>query len=251
MEKYCLEICCGTASDAGLAALNGADRIELNAALPLGGLTPSCGSMEVARSLTDKPVLVMIRPRPGDFCYDEADWRTALSDAKALLRLGADGLVFGCLLPDGRIDAGRVREMLALSEGRACVFHRAFDQVPDWKRALELLIGLGVRRILSAGGQASAADGTARLAEMVRFASGAIEILPGGGVRPGNVRDILRRTGCRQAHLSAGKKVAAPGARAPAGIRLGEMDDGRSFTGTDPLMVAQMRAILDSMEETV
>ena len=109
MGRYCLEICCGTASEAAEAAANGADRIELNSALEVGGLTPSAGCAEAARSLTGAPLLAMIRPRPGDFCYDGVEWRTALADARAMLRRGADGLVFGFLRPDRTIDADRVR----------------------------------------------------------------------------------------------------------------------------------------------
>ena len=248
MRNIHMEICCGTASDASIAVQHGADRIELNSALELGGLTPSVGCMTATRSIVSVPVLAMIRPRAGDFCYDEIDWKTAAADAKALIQNGADGLVFGFLAQDRQIDVDRTKAMLELAEGRDCVFHRAFDYTPDWKKAIDTLINLGIRRVLTSGQRSCAAEGADRLAEMVSYAGAAIEILPGGGIRPDNVQSILRTTGCRQVHLSAGKQQAIHHSNRFPDIRLGEQDNGESHFSLDPQIVTEMRLILDSME---
>lgn len=248
MHNIQMEICCGTASDASIAVQHGADRIELNSALELGGLTPSVGCMAATRSLVSVPVLVMIRPRAGDFCYDEFDWRTAVVDAKALIHNGADGLVFGFLTPNHQIDVDRAKAMLDLAKGRDCVFHRAFDYTPDWKKAIDTLINLGIRRVLTSGQRSCAAEGADRLAEMVSYAGDAIEILPGGGIRPDNVQSILQATGCRQVHLSAGKQQTIHYSDHSSDIRLGEKDNGESHFSLDPQIVTEMRLILDSME---
>ena len=187
MPKILIEACCGSADDALEAARGGADRVELNSALYLGGLTPSAGSLRVLRESSGVPVMAMLRPREGGFCYSETAFRTMLTDGELLLRAGADGLVFGCLTPDGKIDEPRVRALVALCGGRPAVFHRAIDVTPDWRRALEALIRCGVTRVLTSGQAKSAMLGAQIIAQMVRFAQGAIEILPGAGVTLDNV----------------------------------------------------------------
>ena len=101
MPHILIEACCGSADDALEAARGGADRVELNAALFLGGLTPSAGSLRVLRRASGIPVMAMLRPREGGFCYTDAEFATMLADGELLLSCGADGLVFGCLTPEG------------------------------------------------------------------------------------------------------------------------------------------------------
>lgn len=134
-----LEVCCGSAEDVLLAAGAGADRVELNSALFLGGLTPSIGAMEVARQVSI-PIMAMVRPREGGFCYSEAEFAAMLADARALLAAGADGIVFGCLHPDGRVDKARCAAMLEVIGEKESVFSRAIDVVPDWREALDVLM---------------------------------------------------------------------------------------------------------------
>ncbi len=202
MRKTIIEACCGSADDALAAARGGADRVELNAALFLGGLTPSLGALRVLRQESKIPVMAMLRPREGGFCYTKAEFRTMLADEEALLDAGADGVVFGCLTPEGEVDEERVRRLVEGACGRQTVFHRAIDVTPDWRRALETLIRLGVRRVLTSGQAGSAMLGAKTIAEMVRFVDGAIEILPGAGITQANARTLLDATGCTQVHLS-------------------------------------------------
>ena len=140
-----IEVCCGSADDVIEAFHAGADRVELNSDLFHGGLTPTVGSLRVAKRETGMPIMTMVRPREGGFCYTPAEFAVCREDARVLLENGADGLVFGFLHEDGTIDRERTRILAetALEAGKEAVFHRAIDVVPDWKRALDSLIRLG------------------------------------------------------------------------------------------------------------
>jgi len=197
-----LEICCGSAEDAVEAARGGADRVELNNNLFQGGLTPSIGTLEVAKEQIGIPVMTMVRPRAGGFCYTETELAVARADAKALLRHGADGLVFGFLHGDGTVDTEQTKAFVDLAEGKPCVFHRALDVVPDWKRALEELIGAGITRVLTSGQQSNVFFALEAIREMIAFAGDAIEILPGAGITLENVSRVVAETGCTQVHLA-------------------------------------------------
>ena len=221
MPGILIEACCGSAQDAIEAARGGADRVELNAALFLGGLTPSAGSLRVLRRASGIPVMAMLRPREGGFCYTDAEFATMLDDGELLLSCGADALVFGCLTPEGEIDEPRVRALVALCGGRPAVFHRAIDVVPDWRRALDTLIRCGVTRVLTSGQAKSALLGAETIAQMVRFADGAIEILPGAGITQENAAQLLAMTGCTQIHLSRRREATDPSTRANPSLRFG------------------------------
>lgn len=202
MADVLMEVCCGSTDDVLQAKAGGADRVELNSDLFHGGLTPSIGSLEVAKAETGLPIMTMVRPREGGFHYTEMEFKTMLADAKELLAHGADGVVFGFLKEDGTVDAERCRAMLDVIGGRQAVFHRAVDVVPDWRAAIDILASLGVTRILTSGQADNVFDGAATVAEMIRYARGRIQILPGAGVSAGNVREIVEKTGCTQVHVA-------------------------------------------------
>lgn len=201
-NKVLLEICCGCLEDAVLAEAGGADRIELNSGLFLGGLTPSLGTLIQAKKHLRIPVMTMVRPRAAGFFYSEWDLKTMMADAALFLDHGADGLVFGFLNQDGTLDARRTEEMVKLAGGRPTVFHRAFDVTPDPLKTLDQLIELGVTRILTSGQAPTVLEGADLIAELVNHAQGRIEILPGGGVTLKNLDEILRRTGVDQIHAA-------------------------------------------------
>ena len=140
MGKTLLEICCGSADDVIEAAKGGADRVELNSNLFQGGLTPTIGTLRVVKRQVTIPVMTMVRPRAGGFCYTENEFEVAKADAELLLQNGADGLVFGFLHADGTVDRERTKALVHIASGMPCVFHRALDVVPDWKQALDTLI---------------------------------------------------------------------------------------------------------------
>ena len=115
MKKLLVEVCCGSADDVIEAWRAGADRVELNSDLFHGGLTPTVGSLRVAKRETGLPVMAMVRPREGGFCYTEAEFAVCLEDARVLLENGADGLVFGFLHPDGTVDRERTKALTDLA----------------------------------------------------------------------------------------------------------------------------------------
>ena len=210
MEKILLEICCGSADDVIEAAKGGADRVELNSNLFQGGLTPTVGSLRVVKRHVSIPVMTMVRPRAGGFCYTEAEYEVAREDARVLLENGADGLVFGFLHEDGTVDIERTRELVSIASGKPCVFHRALDVVPDWKRALDQLISLGVTRVLTSGQQSDVFFALDTIREMIEYVDGAIEILPGAGITLENVQKVVDATHCTQVHLARHKTLPDP-----------------------------------------
>jgi copper homeostasis protein len=202
-----VEVCCGSLAEAHTAKLAGANRIELNSALSLGGLTPSIGTMRLVKKV-GIPAMVMVRPRGGGFFYSDPEFETMLADTQALLEAGAEGIVFGILNVDGTVDEKRCRKMMDAIGGAEAVFHRAMDEVPDWRLALDMLCGLGIRRVLTGGQKLTAEEGSNAIREMLAYAAGRIEILPGGGVRKHNVRTIIEKTGCSQVHFSMRKSAS-------------------------------------------
>ena len=209
MEKILVEVCCGSADDVIEAYKAGADRVELNSNLFHGGLTPTIGSLLVAKRETGMKIMTMVRPREGGFCYTDTQFTVAVEDAGQLLRNGSDGLVFGFLQEDGTVDARRTAILadIALSAGKEAVFHRAIDVVPDWKEALDVLIDLHITRVLTSGQEPDVFYGTDTIKEMIDYAAGRIEILPGAGITQKNVRRVIDATGATQIHIAAHRQL--------------------------------------------
>ena len=206
MHKYIMEVCCGSVEDVLAAKQGGADRVELNSCLFHGGLTPSVGELIVAKEMVDFPIMTMVRPRQGGFCYTNAEFRTAMADAEQLLLHGSDGLVFGFLKEDGTLDVERCKTLISLAGDKEKVFHRAIDVAADWKQMLGLLIELGVTRVLTSGLEPDVFYGIDTIREMVEFAQGRIQILPGAGVNLKNVDRIMEVTGCTQIHVARARQ---------------------------------------------
>jgi len=199
--KILVEVVACTADDALRAQAAGADRIELVSAISEGGLTPSIGALKEVGENCHLPVMVMIRPRGGGFVYSDSEFRTMLRDVEALREEGADGFVVGILTPEGSIDEPRMRQIVRLAGNLPVVCHRAFDLTVDSDAALDQLISLGFRRVLSNGQSSDALSGALRLKQMRERTGARIEILPGGGVRATNVGEIVRLSGADQVHL--------------------------------------------------
>jgi copper homeostasis protein len=203
-----IEVAVSTLADAHAAHAGGAGRLELSAALELGGLTPSLGTLHLIRESVPLPVIAMLRPRPGGFVYSATEFLTIQRDADLLLAHGASGLAFGFLHADRTIDVLRTREVLR-QVGSACqtVFHRAFDLTTDPIAAVDSLIDCGITRILTSGQQSGAPAGAALIRSLIRHAGGRIEILPGCGISPGNAAALVRQTSAAQLHGSFSEKL--------------------------------------------
>lgn len=251
MSKTTLEVIATSPDDCRAIEAGGGDRIELCSALEVGGLTPSLGLLIEARRRTRLPIMAMVRPRAGGFCYDEGEFAAMLADAELLLGHGADGLVFGCLHADGSVDAERTAAVVRLAGSRETVFHRAFDVTPDPFAALDVLIHLGVTRLLSSGQRPNALDGAANLAAYHSYVGGRLQILPGSGINLENVEEVLRRTGCDQVHASLSGRVEDRSVAGNGAIRftpeaLGPQEQVRTV---DRNLVAAMRRCLSTLPE--
>jgi copper homeostasis protein len=197
-----LEVAVASVEDALVAQEGRADRLELNAGLALGGLTPSLGTLIEVKSAVSLPVMVMVRPRPGGFAYSEGEFRVMQRDVDLALQHRADGVVFGILTANGQVDQERCRRLVRQVGDRVAVFHRAFDVTPSPAIALEQLIDLGFRRVMTSGQEETAYNGARLIAELIGQAAGRIEVLPAGGINRFTVADVLARTGCNQVHAS-------------------------------------------------
>ena len=199
-----LEICTGSYEDCVNAEKGGAHRVELNSALFLGGLTPSIATVKKVLEKTSLEVIAMVRPRGAGFCYLDNEYEVMMADAREMLEAGVHGIAFGFLKEDCTIDLNRTREMVELIHqyGRTAVFHRAIDCVKDYEMSIQQLIELNVDRVLTSGQKEKALEGASAICEIQKKYGHKIEILAGSGVNAGNLAELVRKTGVRQAHSS-------------------------------------------------
>lgn len=204
-----IEICVGNIDDALTASSYPIDRIELNSALELGGLSTSLETLKTLKSKKCVPICCMVRPRGGDFVYTDLEFETMLKDAKIFLEAGADGIVFGFLTKDKLIDKQRTEKMVQLihSYKKEAVFHKAFDVVLDQNKAIEELIELKIDRILTSGKAEypHILEGCKVINDLHKKYGDRIELLPGGGVRIENAADVVRVAGTGQIHMTSKK----------------------------------------------
>jgi copper homeostasis protein len=246
-RKVLLEVAAGSVEDALAAQAGGADRLELNTALALGGLTPSPGLLMGVRQAVALPLFVMVRPRPGGFAYGEADFGVLERDLDFALAHGADGVVLGVLGEDGTVDGGRCARLVRRAAGRPVVFHRAFDVTPDPFAALEQLIDLGVRRVMTSGQEPTAARGAALIAALLRRAAGRIEVLPAGGINASTAAEVLARTGCDQVHAGLRGRRRDPSTAGRPQLSFGSPPRSEEeYDATDPDAVRRLREVLDA-----
>lgn len=208
MKNFQFEICTNSVESCIAAQEGGANRVELCAGIPEGGTTPSYGEIATAREvLTRTKLHVIIRPRGGDFLYSPIEIKTMLKDIEIARRLGADGVVFGCLTADGEVDVDVMKRLMDASHGLSVTFHRAFDVCRDPRKALEQIVELGCNRILTSGQQANAEAGIPLLKELQQQAAGRIILLAGCGVNENNIHHIAEETGIREFHFSARESI--------------------------------------------
>lgn len=201
-----LEICVDTPDGLASAIAGGADRIELCAALELGGLTPSPGLIAAARS-APVPVFAMVRPRAGDFVFGPRERDAMLADIAAMRAVGLAGVVLGASRRDGTLDAETLGVLSESARGLGLTLHRAFDLAPDQEAALETAVALGFHRILTSGAAPSALEGSHRIRELMAAAGERLAIMAGGGVRPDTVADLVAVTGVAEVHASARRAI--------------------------------------------
>lgn len=198
-----LEVCLESVADVLAAQAGGADRVELCADLVEGGTTPSAGTIRLAVQEARIPVMVMIRPRGGDFLYSDLELAVMLEDIRFARDCEAHGVVCGALTADGRIDVARTARLVEAARPLRVTFHRAFDMTRDPRAALATLIDLGVDRVLTSGQQAAAPQGLGLIRQLIEEAGDRIVVMPGAGIEEHNIREVAAQTGATELHFAA------------------------------------------------
>ncbi len=201
-----LEVACFCKESAVIAAKAGVDRIEFCAEMDLGGITPPLEDFLELKSLVKIPVFVMIRSRGGNFVYSESELKTMQHSLLEFKQAGADGFVFGILDKNNQVESESCKQLLSLTDNLPCTFHRAFDCISDKEAAMETLIDLGFRTVLSSGGEGAAIENLHVLEDLQQKYGQRIHIMPGGGVRASNLSAILKKVKPNWVHSSGIKK---------------------------------------------
>ena len=205
MNKPLIEACVDSYASAMAAARGGADRLELCANLAIGGTTPSLSLFRQVRRDCPVKANVLIRPRFGDFLYDQAELEEMAEEIDAFRELGANGVVIGVLTPEGALDQAAMARLMERAGDMEVTLHRAFDMTRDPFAALEAAISLGCRTILTSGQERSAAAGKDLLRELRTRAAGRIDIMAGCGVKKWNIQEIHDHAGVVVFHTTGRK----------------------------------------------
>lgn len=204
-SNYIVEVCCGSYYDAQQAFEGGAERIELNSALAMGGLTPGAATLRMVKeAMPSLKVAAMVRPRGAGFCYTETEFLEMEAACREMLENGADGIVFGCLKADASLDQEKNKRIISIIKDyeKEAVFHRAFDCVNNPHLAMEQLIEAGVDRVLTSGLKNRAIEGAGLIRDLQECYGSKIQILAGSGVNADNVCELIKQTKVTQVHSS-------------------------------------------------
>ncbi len=194
------EACVGSFVEGKKAEALGANRLELCDNLAVGGTTPSYGTIMAAKKYLSIPSLVMIRPRGGNFVYDEVEMEMMINDIKVCKEIGIAGVVFGVLTVDNELDMPKMKKLVEMSKPMEITCHMAFDETSNLSKTLEQLIELGIDRVLTKGSKTNALDGIETLKHLVKQAEGRIKIVAGGGVNEGNYAAVAQQTNVEELH---------------------------------------------------
>jgi copper homeostasis protein len=187
----------------------GADRIELCTNPLEGGTTPSYGLIKQAKNKINLPIYVMIRPRGGNFVYNNEEFAIMLSEIKVVKVFGCNGIVCGILKKNGLVDVKRMKEIVEAAHPLPVTFHRAFDRTVNLSQALEDVIETGCKRILTSGGATFCFEALPTIKNLVTQANNRIIIMPGSGITSKNILDVVHQTGAAEYHASAKFKNTA------------------------------------------
>lgn len=197
-----IEVCVDSFRSATIAQQVGASRIELCTGLSVGGITPFYSLIKECISRLTIPVNVLIRPRGGDFLYEDDEFQLMKKDIEFCGKSYCNGIVIGILTREGEIDMERCSELcnLARSYNLSVTFHRAFDCCNDQDKALSDIINLGCDRILTSGGCHTAIDGIENIKRLVLLSNDRVKIMAGSGITTQNIETLLKYTGVKEIH---------------------------------------------------
>jgi len=245
-KNACLEVCANSYASALAAQNGGAKRAEFCDNLAEGGTTPSYGQLALAKKNLSIEIWPIIRPRGGDFLYSDTEFELMKEDIKICKSLNCEGIVIGILNADGAIDKERCAELIELAKPMAVAFHRAFDMSNDMDQALEDLIELGIKRVLTSGGASSAPLGAEKLSQLVKKANGRITIMPGAGINEGNIQQLINQTGATEFHASAKEFVQSKMKFRNTETKMGSIEDEYRYELTSEIKV---KALVDCINK--
>jgi copper homeostasis protein len=245
-KNACLEVCANSYASALAAQNGGAKRAEFCDNLAEGGTTPSYGQLALAKKNLSIEIWPIIRPRGGDFLYSDTEFELMKEDIKICRSLNCEGIVIGILKEDGAIDKERCAELIELAKPLAVAFHRAFDMSNDMDQALEDLIELGIKRVLTSGGASSAPLGAEKLSQLVKKANGRITIMPGAGINEGNIQQLINQTGATEFHASAKEFVQSKMKFRNTETKMGSIEDEYRYELTSEIKV---KALVDCINK--
>ena len=208
-------------------------------------MTPSAGLIAAVWDRVDIPLFVLVRPRTGDFLYTDDELDVMRRDIEQVKALGVDGIAIGALTAEGDVDEERMRSLIALARPMSVTFHRAFDLVRDQDAALDQLLRLGVDRVLTSGGAATAEEGAESIARLVRRSGNRMIVMAGGSITAANVAQIVAVSGVREVHVRGAARVESAMAHRRAAVSLsktGAGDYDRSVTRSDEIRRVVERA---------
>jgi copper homeostasis protein len=251
-EPVLIEVCVDSVASAIAAERGGAQRVELCSDLLEGGVTPSLGLLGVVRSKLSVAIHVIIRPRPGDFCYSDPEFDSMQRDIQNAKSEGADGVVLGILEREGTVDVQRTRELVRLARPLSVTFHRAFDMSSDLFRALNDVCATGADRLLTSGGEQECLQGVETIARLVKDACGRITIMAGGRIGIQNAPTIIERAGVTEIHVGLATPVKSPMLHQNFRLSLGKAQ-GREYQRTEVLeeSVRDLRRAIDGKRSEI
>jgi copper homeostasis protein len=223
-----VEVCVDSVASAIAAERGGARRVELCSGLMEGGTTPSAGLIEMTRAAVKLDLAVMIRPRGGDFCYDQDEFEIMGRDVALAKRLGANAVVFGILDINGNVDVARTQLLTDQARPLLVTFHRAFDMTANMLCALDDVAAVGADRVLTSGGEPTSVQGAEMIRQLVQRAQGKIVIMPGSGIKPESARDLVDRTGVTEIHVGLRSPHPSPMVHRNLRLSMGSVE-GREY----------------------
>lgn len=249
MTDFILEACVDSVESALAAARGGASRLELCGSLVIGGTTPNPWLFQEIRKHTDIRIHVLIRPRFGDFCYTEEEFILIREAVREYKKLGAEGVVIGCLNPDGTMNMEQMKILMEEAEGMSVTLHRAFDVCADPYETMEQAISLGIDTILTSGQKNVCTLGTELLKDLVEKSAGRIRVQVGSGVNAEVIREVYPKTGVTTFHMSGKKTLDSEMKYRKEGVNMGlpslsEFEVWR----TDENAIREARQVLDQFE---
>lgn len=249
MSPILLEVCTDGPDGCAAAERGGADRVELACALSEGGLTPGPGLLRASLDATDLPIVALVRPRAGDFCYSAAERDVLRRDVEFAAEAGAAAVALGALREDGEPDWDLVAELVERAAPCERVFHRAFDACRDPLASLARLGELGFARVLSSGAAPTALEGLEALRAYVDAAPDGLSVVPAGGVRVEVAARVAAGCGARELHFTARATIDGPMRHRPGGVRMGSSGPPPDEFERRPTEAGLVRAYVDALAD--